>query len=168
MSKDERLIERDREIDALIDKYDMTSRCSLTREQIHRKVLRGMVLNNLSFILADVVNTLVMDMESELSVFGIGLSQQEKYNFKQMFTHLQAARKWSEKCALPIYALKETDNACADSDWWHNLILLIDDRLGDDCRKTNMFLEYLLAMPSEVDLFKIKYDDFKRFNIESE
>lgn len=160
--KDEREKMRDAEIGALIDRYDMESKCSLTRCQIHKIVRRGMVLNNLAFILADVVNTLLMDMESEIGRFGVVLSYSDKYNFNQMMTHIRAAKKWAEKSALPMYHIKDADNACYDSDWWHSMILLIDDRTGDDARKTNLLLEYLLNMPPGDDLFHITYNDFKR------
>ena len=153
---------RDREIDTLIDRFDMENKCSLTRQEIHKIVRRGMILNNLAYILADVVNTLLMDMEDEIGKFGVALSRQDKHNFKQMMMYIRGAKEWSEKCALPIYEIKDADNACYDSDWWHNLILLIDSRTGDDARKSNLLLEFLLNMPEEEDLFHITYNDFKR------
>lgn len=163
MTKDERLAKMRGEIDAMIDRFHMTEKCSLSREAIHKKVQRGMILNNIAFVLADAANSALMDMESELAPLGVGFNQQDKYNFKQMFSHAEAAKKWAEKCAIPIYEIADADDACADSDWWYNMILLIDDRLGDDNRKTNMLLEYILAMPSEIGLFNITYNDFKRF-----
>lgn len=163
MTKEDRIQKRDEQIDAMIDRFDMTNKCNLSREAIHRKVQRGMVLNNLAFVLADAANTFLMDMESELASLGVGFRQEDKYNFNQMLSHVKAARKWAEKSALPIYEMSEVDDACADSDWWYNMIKLIDDRLGDDRRKTNMLLEFILAMPSEVGLFNVTYNDFKRF-----
>lgn len=163
MTKQERIAKRDAEIDGMIDKYDMERKCSMSRAAIHKSVERAMVLNNLAFVLADAANTFLMDCESELGRFGVCFGQQDKYNFRQMLSHLNAAKKWAQKSALPIYGISDADDACADSDWWYSLLKLIDDRLGDDPRKTNMFLEYLLNMPSEVGLFKVTYDDFKRF-----
>lgn len=163
MTKEERIQKRDEQINAMIDRFDMTSKCSLSREAIHKKVQRGMVLNNLAFVLADAANTFLMDMESELAPLGVGFRQEDKYNFNQMLSHVKAARKWAEKSALPIYEMSEAYDACADSDWWYHMIKLIDDRLGDDRRKTNMLLEFILSMPSEVGLFNVTYNDFKRF-----
>lgn len=163
MTREERVAKRDAEIGAMIDRFDMTKRCSLTREQIHKKVQRGMVLNNLAFVLADAANTFLMDMECELAPLGVGFSQKDKQNFNRMLEHIHAARKWAEESALPIYEISDADDACADSDWWYSMLKLIDDRLGDDPGKTNMLLEFLLQMPSEVGLFKITYNDFKHF-----
>lgn len=163
MTKEERQAKVDADIEAMIDRFDMTTKCGLSREAIHKKVQRGMILNNLAFVLADAANSALMDMEEELSGLGVAFSQNDKYNFKQMLSHVTAAKKWAEKSALPIYEIKDADDACADSDWWYNMIKLIDDRLGDDVQKTNMLLEYVLAMPSEIGLFKITYNDFKHF-----
>ena len=163
MTKDERIAKLNGEIDAMIDRFHMTEKCSLSREAIHKKVQRGMVLNNIAYVLADAANSALMDMESELATLGVGFNQQDKYNFKQMLSHVEAAKKWAEKSALPIYEINDADDACADSDWWYNMVKLIDDRLGDDNRKTNMLLEYILAMPSEICLFNVTYNDFKRF-----
>ena len=151
------------DIEAMIDRFDMTRKCNLSREAIHKKVQRGMILNNIAFVLADAANSALMDMESELKGLGVAFGQSDKYNFKQMLSHVEAAKKWAEKSALPIYDIPDVDDACADSDWWYHMILLVDDRLGDNRQKTNLLLEYLLAMPSEIGLFKITYNDFKRF-----
>ena len=163
MTKKEAIAQRDAQIDAMIDRFNMTEKCGMSRDAIREKVRRGMVLNNLAFILADVANTFLMDMEEELKPFGVCFAQTDKYNFKQMLSHVTAARKWAEKTALPIYEIADADDACADSDWWYNFIKLVDDRTGESARKTNMLLEYLLNMPSEVGLFKVTYNDFKRF-----
>jgi hypothetical protein len=164
--RDDALRERDAQIDAMIDRFDMEKRCGLSREEIHRKVRKSMVLNNLAFVFADAANTFLMDAEDSLKGIGVAFTHKDRYNFSQMMKALGSARAWAAQSALPIYNIPDVDDACADSDWWHNLFLLIDDRLGDDARKTNMFLEYLLAMPSAVGLFDITYDDFKNFNHE--
>lgn len=163
MTKDQIIKKRDADIENMIDRFRMEERCNLSREEIRKAVLRGMVDNNLAFILADAANTFLMDCESELSRLGVAFGQKDKYNFKQMMEHVKAARKWAEKSALPMYDIPDVNDACADSDWWYNFMKLVDDRIGDDPRKTNLLLEYLLAMPSEVGLFKIDYNNFKQF-----
>lgn len=164
MTKEEIIAKRDAKIDQMIDRYHMIEKCGQSRERLHRRVQRSMVLNNMAFVFADVANSLLMDAEAELRPFGASFGQTDKYNFKQMLSHIVAAKKWAAKSALPIYELKdEAEDACADSDWWYHLCLLIDDRVGDNPRKTNIFLEFLLGMPSEVGLFNVTYNDFKQF-----
>ena len=161
-SREER---REREIEALIERFDMERKCSMSREQIRAAVLRSMVLNNFAFICADLANTFLLDCEHELKRFGVVFRHGDKYNFNQMLTHIHAARKWSAKSTLPLYEIEDKDNACAESDWWYSLMKLIDDRIGSNNRKTNMFLEWLLAMPSEENIFDVTYDDFKHFKL---
>ena len=43
MTKEEKIRQRDAEIDQIIDRFDMTAKCGLTREQIHQRVIKGMV-----------------------------------------------------------------------------------------------------------------------------
>ena len=62
MTKDERIAKLNGEIDAMIDRFHMTEKCSLSREAIHKKVQRGMVLNNIAYVLADAANSALMDM----------------------------------------------------------------------------------------------------------
>lgn len=163
MTKEERRQKCEREIDAMIDRFHMEEKCHLSREEIHKSVKRGMVLNNMAFVLADAANTFLLDCECELKKFGVGFGQKDKKNFNEMMRHIYAARKWAEISALPIYEMSEVDDACADSDWWYHFMKLVDDRTGDDPRKTNMLLEFLLQMPSEVGLFKVTLDDFKTY-----
>ena len=163
MTKEERERECLSSIDAMIDRYDMERRCDMSRDAIRRHVRRGMLQNNFAFICADMANTFLLDCEQELKPFGVGFGHKDKYNFNQMLNHITAAKKWAKMSALPIYGIDECDDACADSDWWYNMLKLIDDRTGDDPRKTHMLLEWLLSMPSEVGLFNIKYEDFKQF-----
>lgn len=163
MTKQQIVEKRDMEIEAMIDRFGMDKKCNLSREAIKTKIQRAMVLNNLAFVLADAAHSFLMDCEGELSRFDVCFAQKDKYNFKQMLSHLQAARKWAKESALPIYEIPDKYDACADSDWWYNMVKLIDDRLGDNPQKTNLLLEYLLNMPSEVKLFEVTYNDFKNF-----
>lgn len=157
--------ERDNSIDSVIDRFAMTEKCGLTREEIRNRVEKGMVYNNLLYILVDTCNSFLMDMEDVLKPLGVGMDNKEKASFDKMYCRVKDACRATERFAKPLYGLKDADDACADSDWWHNFILLVDDRLGDDRQKTNMTLEYLINMPSSVGLFDIKYDDFKHFKV---
>lgn len=163
MTKEERDKKRDAEIDEMIDRFHMTKKCNMSREAIHKAVEKGMVLNNLAFVLADACNTFLMDCENELKRFDVAFGQTDKYNFRQMLSHISAARKWAEKSALPVYDIPDADDACADSDWWYSFIKLVNDRTGENPGKTNLLLEYVLNMPSEMNMFDVKYNDFKRF-----
>lgn len=150
-------------IDATIERYRMVEKTGIDKDVIRRLIRKATLCNNMAYILADVCNTFLMDCEGILSKFDVCFDKSDKYNFRRVLEHVRAARKWSEKASSPLYGLSgdQSDLACADSDWWYNLIKLLDDRLGEDARKTNMFLEFVLSMPSEIGLFDVKYEDFK-------
>ena len=166
MTREELIKKRDEEINDMIDRFNLEEKCARPRDKIFSMALKGMILNNMAFTMADVANTLLLDCEKVMERIGIGFEQKDKQNFNEMLKHVRAARKWAEKSALPIYHIPDTDDACSESDWWYNFIKLVDDRIGDDPRKTYLLLEYILAMPSEVGIFNITFDDFKQFKNE--
>ncbi len=163
-TKDERTAQMMSEIDTMIDRYNMEKRCGKTRNELRTEIRKSMLQNNLAFILADVANWFLLDCEASMRELGVAFDGRDKKNFSMMKSKITEARKWASMSALPLYHLEngESDNAMYDSDWWYKLIKLVDDRLGDDPRKTNIFLEFLLNMPSEVGLFNVTYEDFKR------
>lgn len=162
-NKEEWTEERRRAYDEIIDKYDMTRRCAMSREAIYRRVERAMVSLNLAHIMSDVVNSLVLDVEDQLKPMCVAFARQEKYNFKQMLEHVKAAKKWAERSTFEAYIHDDADLFCDESDLWYNLVRLIEDRTGADKRKNRMLIEWLVNMPSELNVFNIKEEDFMRY-----
>lgn len=153
--------ERDKRIEAIIDKFGM-DKGTLSRDEVRERVVRSMVYNNLLYVLMDTCNTFLMDMEEELKPLGTGMGNKDKAQFERAYARVKDACRATEKFTMPMYHTSESDDACADSDWWRSFILLVNDRTGDDRRKTNLLLEFILNMPTELGLFKITYNDFKR------
>ena len=163
MTKEERIKKRDADIDAIIDRFDMTTKCSLTRESIHERVIKAMVSMNLAHVLADVCNSLLLDTEDFLKPMQVAFQQQEKYNYKKMMECVGAAKKWAAKSAFEAYQTDEADLFAQDSDWWYSLVRLVEDRTGDNVVKTKQVLNWLIGMPTELNVFpKLKMSDFKR------
>lgn len=162
MNKDEIEAKQRSEIDAMIDKFKMTDKTSLTREQIHLRIRRATVTSNLALVLADVVNTLLMDTEADLKIFGAIFRHDEKWKYNQVVKHLRDAKKISGFICADTYKSAEADLFAEDCDWWYNLIRVIEDRTGDNIQKTRMLLEFVINMPSEMNMFNVKYKDFKR------
>ena len=60
-----------------------------------------------------------------------------------------------------------TDGAGTESDWWYNLILLVEDRTGTDEMKTRQLIRWVSTMPSQMHLFdSINTKDFLRLTNE--
>ena len=152
----------DEELDAIIDRFHITEKCDLTREQIHLRVKKGMVCISLAHVLADAANTLLKDAEFYLNPLEVSFERQDKQNYKRMLKAMAAAKKTAAECAFQVYQTNDVDYFAFDSDWWYQVILLINDRVGENKRKTNIVLEWLLNMPSEINLFNnIKKNDFE-------
>ena len=151
-------------IDSFIKEHRLTEHTSMPIERIRILVNRAMTANNLAFVLADVINSFMLDCECDLQHFDKCFSQKAKKNFKLMQQSIKAARKWAQELSTPVYQSKVTDSLCADSDWWYALIKLIDDRVSDNAQRCNQFLEYLLNMPEGNSPYKVKFEDFKVFN----
>lgn len=149
-------------VDAVIDRLKMTEKTSMSREEIHRLVKKGMVLVNLSTTLADVIDSLVMDAECTLQPYGATLSRQDKLNFKRMQKSLRDARKYAKECSIDAYTSEDGQAFADDVDWWYNFVRLVQDRTSDDVQKTRLLLQYVSTMPSILGMFDVKMRDFKR------
>lgn len=130
-----------------------------TIEQVKKKLANGLALNVLTYTLADAVNTMFIDMECTLNKLGLYLKKSERMKFNQLKQAAKKARYWSNECAHDLNTDVDAQKLQNDSDFWYNLIKLIQDRLGSDERKFRMLIEFLDTMPSE-GLFKIGLQDF--------
>lgn len=149
-------------VDEVIVNHNLAKDCVLPIESIRHLAKLSMLTNSMAYIFADAAESLLMDTEFTLDKLEKCLSKQAKHDFKQMKNSVHAARLAAKKAAAPMYSQKDfTEDGCTDSDWWYNLIKLIDDRIGNNKQKTNLLLDFLFNMPSEGDgLFNVTYDDF--------
>ena len=111
MTKEQKIAQRDAEIDQIIDRFDMITKCHLTREQIHQRVIKGMVSTNLAHVMADAANSLLLDAEDVLRPMQVCFSREDKYHYKQMLDHITAAKKWAAKSAFEPYQTAEIGRA---------------------------------------------------------
>lgn len=112
---------------------------------------------NLLFLLTDVAETLMMDVQEMLKKEGYGLRHEAKRNFN---TAIHSLRK-----------LKDTVNTCKeetqesfgnDSDCMYEFIKLLIDRCGEDDEKMFKFYNYIKQFPSQCDMKNL---DSSVFNI---
>lgn len=158
---DEITRERD-ELDEAIDRCNMMAKTGLTRDELRKRVEKATLCLNLAHCLADVCETLVMDAEGILRAFGATFERQDKMLFKQFAKSLQEARKCAARCCIGLYKHEQADDFAEDCDWWYNIIRLIADRVGDDDLKTKQLINWIVTMPSVLNMFDVKKRDFKR------
>lgn len=98
----------------------------------------------LSFTLADVINTLLMDVIEDLkkAISGMGLRHEDKKNFSLLIDYLEKAKTQAAIIAQIIYKDQHSDFAVADSDYIYELLLTVIDKCGH--RKTEDIQKFIL------------------------
>ena len=87
---------------------------------------------NVAYILADVCNTFAMNAENELGKVRLQLREKEKQQFGALVTKAKELKVMSKQVASSIYRIDQVEQACEDSDWLYEFILLLIDRTGEN------------------------------------
>ena len=102
---------------------------------------------NLTYVLVDVVETLLYDLRSEMGKQGYELRYHAKPNFN---TAIAAIRKLKQDVDKTRFSTQE--NFGNDSDCLLAFIRLLVDRCGDDDKKIFEFYNYIKCFPSQLGL----------------
>lgn len=164
MSKDGSDRPRD-ELDDAIDRCRMEARTGLTHDALHRRIRKATLCLNIAYCLADVMESLVMDADSLLAVYGASLEREDKMNFKRLAKAMRDTRKCAQRCTEGLYRHQEADDFADDCDFWYNMVKLVSDRVGADRLKAKQVTEWLLKMPSVLGMFDLRNDDFKTYRL---
>lgn len=105
------------------------------------------VINNLIYVLADVIETNLMDLETGYKMHGKMLRHESRRNFN---TALHGLRQL--KSELKPSPMQEQTDYGNDADIINALILLIVDRTGDDDMAAFRLYNYIKAMPSRLHM----------------
>ena len=102
---------------------------------------------NLTYVLTDVVETLLLDMRREKKKRGYDLRHDAKHNFN---TAIAAIRRLKQDVDKTQFSTQE--NFGNDSDCLLAFIKLLIDRCGDDDKKMFAFYNYIKSYPSQLGL----------------
>ena len=102
---------------------------------------------NLTYVLTEVVETLLLDMRSEMKKRGYDLRHDAKHNFN---TAIAAIRRLKQDVDKTQFSTQE--NFGNDSDCLLAFIKLLIDRCGDDDKKMFAFYNYIKSYPSQLGL----------------
>ena len=112
---------------------------------IRDKILlhRASIEFTLAITLADVINTLLMDAESDLKKSDpyLCLKHEDKLNFNRLRQNLQIAKVQAAKCAELMYKDKAVSIAVDDSDFIHELLLMCVNKSGGEKKTSEMILK---------------------------
>ena len=114
---------------------------------------------NITFVLADTLNSFMIDTETGLSKMGLTLSHEDKHRFLLMMKAIKSAKNLTSGFARPLYGIVDADDACQTSDWYYNFIKLVEDKITDK-QRTHDILKMLFSMESETPLYNVTAKDF--------
>ena len=91
------------------------------------------------------------------------MTDRELSYFKELKKLANATRKWAFAITRDARHSDSDGDMAKESDWWYNLILMVEDRTGTDELKTKQLLEWISTMPSQLHIFEhIRAKDFVR------
>lgn len=116
------------------------------------------ILTNLAYMMGDVTNTLMMDAEFRVKQLGFNLKYDCKRRLKQAVEDTARAKRSWQAFAAEMYQLKDAEQACDDSDFFADIVLLIADRVGDNGTRQEMVRKMIYRLKSQVNIYEqLKY-----------
>lgn len=148
--------------DEIISNLRLTDTTKMDSETLRGILHKAFLLLNLSYVLADVTDQLLQDMESELLTIQMPYKDPASSYLKELKKLIKASRKWAYHVSREMYHKEGADKYVCEADWWYNMILLITDRTAGNQLKTKQVINWLTAMPSMLNMFDVKDEDFQR------
>lgn len=108
---------------------------------------------NVAFLLGDVLDTMLTTACYHVNQLGLDFKHSTKQRWRNLLTQLRAAQRASKAFSREIYELEDTDQACEDSDYLADLILLISDRVGDSDELQQKLKWMIENMPSKCGFY---------------
>lgn len=108
---------------------------------------------NVAFLLGDVLDTMLTTACYHVNQLGLDFKHSTKQRWRNLLTQLRAAQRASKAFSREIYELEDTAQACEDSDYLADLILLISDRVGDSDELQQKLRWMIENMPSKCGFY---------------
>ena len=153
-----------KEFDNIIDKLNLERATGMSRDELYCNIEKAATLMDLAVCLADVINSLMIDVIDIADKVKVPLmTDRELSYFKELKKLANATRKWAFAITRDARHSDSDGDMAKESDWWYNLILMVEDRTGTDELKTKQLLEWISTMPSQLHIFEhIRAKDFVR------
>ena len=150
------------QLEGIIDKLRLELHTGLSREEIYINIERAARLMDLSVCLADVINSMMIDVTDISAKVKVSLmDDRSRSYFKELKKLANATRKWANTITRDARHSERDGDLAKESDWWYNLILMVEDRTGTDELKTKQLIQWISTMPSQLQLFDIHTKDFE-------
>lgn len=110
-------------------------------------------INNIVFVLTDVLETNLMEMQQAFRKEGFELRHDTKRNFNTAIAAIKRLRRDLDHCSETTQ-----ENFGNDSDMVNAMLLTLIDRCGDDDKFAYRMYEYIKSFPSKLSL-ELDLDD---------
>lgn len=119
------------------------------------------ILTNIAFMMGDVTDTLLVLCQSRVEKFGYDLRREAKRRWNMFVESLKRTRLLAKVFSEYMYEIERVDDACDDSDYISEMVVLLCDRVGDNLEKRKELRNMLLSMPSEIGVYDTVKDMLK-------
>ena len=119
------------------------------------------ILTNIAFMMGDVTDTLLVLCQSRVEKFGFDLKREAKRRWGMFVESLKRTRLLAKVFSEYMYEIERVDDACDDSDYISEMVVLLCDRVGDNLEKRKELRNMLLSMPSEIGVYDTVKDMLK-------
>ena len=119
------------------------------------------ILTNIAFMMGDVTDTLLVLCQSRVEKFGFDLKRESKRRWNMFVESLKRTRLLAKVFSEYMYEIERVDDACDDSDYISEMVVLLCDRVGDNLEKRKELRNMLLSMPSEIGVYDTVKDMLK-------
>lgn len=119
------------------------------------------ILTNIAFMMGDVTDTLLVLCQSRVEKFGYDLKREAKRRWGMFVESLKRTRLLAKVFSEYMYEIELVDDACDDSDYISEMVVLLCDRVGDNLEKRKELRNMLLSMPSEIGVYDTVKDMLK-------
>lgn len=153
-----------KQLDTVIDTLQLERTTGKSRDELYKLVETAATEMDLAVCLADVINSLMLDIiDFSNKVKILLMDERERSYYKELRKLAEATRKWAMMATRDTRHSERDRDMAMESDWWYNLILMVEDRTGTDTLKTKQLLHWISSMPSQMHLFDhIHTKDFER------
>lgn len=157
-----------RQLDQIIDALHLEHATGLTRIELYEHIDVAATMMDLTTCLADVIDSMLLDIDDILAKVKTPLDGRDRSYFREMRKLVREARKWAQRATRDARHSECDDDLAKESDWWKNLILMVEDRTGTDELKTRQLLQWISTMPSQLHIFDhIHTKEFQRLTDET-
>lgn len=112
--------------------------------------------SNLLFLMADMMETLLIDTSAMMKKEGFEIRHDAKRNFNTAISSVRKLRRAVDGCMQSTQ-----ENFGNDSDCMYEMIKLIIDRCGEDDMKMFKFYNYIKLYPSQCKMERLDSSVFK-------